>query len=75
MNLFASPGYEHQCWGRAIFRVGDVDAHYRALEVQGLILEPPQNGPWASVSFTSLIRTGTSFSFRRTVANTTITLA
>ena len=51
VNLFASPGYEHQWWGRAIFRVGDVDAHYRALDVQGLMLEPPQNGPWGERFF------------------------
>jgi uncharacterized glyoxalase superfamily protein PhnB len=38
-------------WGRAIFRVGDVDAHYRALDVQGLMLEPPQNGPWGERFF------------------------
>ena len=51
VNLFASPGYEHQWWGRAIFRVGDVDEHYRALDVQGLKLEPPQNAPWGERFF------------------------
>jgi catechol 2,3-dioxygenase-like lactoylglutathione lyase family enzyme len=39
VNLVASPAHEHRWWGRAIFRVDDVDAHYRALQVQGLILE------------------------------------
>jgi len=34
VNLIASPGYERRWWGRAIFRVGDADALYRALHVQ-----------------------------------------
>jgi catechol 2,3-dioxygenase-like lactoylglutathione lyase family enzyme len=51
VNLFASPGYEHRWWGRAIFRVVDVDALYRALDVQGLMLESPQNAPWGERFF------------------------
>jgi len=39
VNLFASPGYEHRWWGRAIFRVDDVDAHYQMMHAQGLTLE------------------------------------
>ena len=45
VNLLASPGYERRGWGRAIFRVDDVDAHYRALQAQGLALESPQDAP------------------------------
>ena len=45
VNLLASPGYERRWWGRAIFRVDDVDAHYRALQAQGLALESPQDAP------------------------------
>src|SRR5258708_4857340 len=41
VTLFASPGYERQWWGRAIFRVGGVGEDYRG-DVQGLTLEPPQ---------------------------------
>src|SRR5260370_3890808 len=41
VNLVASPGYEHRWWGRVIFRVDDVDAHYRALPAQGLVVESP----------------------------------
>lgn len=33
VNLAASPGYERRWWGRAIFRVDDVDAHHRMLPV------------------------------------------
>ena len=39
VNLVASPEYEHQWWGRAIFRVDSVDAHYRLLCERGL--QPP----------------------------------
>jgi catechol 2,3-dioxygenase-like lactoylglutathione lyase family enzyme len=51
VNLSASPGYEHRWWGRAIFRVDDVDAQYRALQVQGLVLESPRNAPWGERFF------------------------
>ena len=51
VNLSASPGYEHRWWGRAIFRVDDVDAQYRALQVQGLVLESPRNAPWGECFF------------------------
>ncbi len=27
VNLVASPGYEHRWWGRAVFRVDNVDGH------------------------------------------------
>ena len=34
VNLSANPGYEHGRWGRIIFRVDDVDAHYRSLQAR-----------------------------------------
>ena len=46
VNLSTSPGYEHKWLGRAIFRVDDVDAHYRSLQAQGLKPEPPRDAPW-----------------------------
>src|SRR5229473_6595311 len=46
VNLSADRRYEHRWWGRVIFRVDDVDAHYRALQAQGLEPEPPQDAPW-----------------------------
>ena len=51
VNLLADPRYEHQRWGRAIFRVDDVDAHYRARQAQGLILEAPRDAPWGERFF------------------------
>jgi len=60
VNLPASPGYEHRGWGRAIFRVDDVDAQHRALQAQGLMLESPRDAPWGSASFMSPIRMGMS---------------
>ena len=32
VNLLASQRHEHNWWGRVIFRVDHVDAHYRALQ-------------------------------------------
>jgi catechol 2,3-dioxygenase-like lactoylglutathione lyase family enzyme len=51
VNLSARPGYEHRWWGRAIFRVDDVDAQHRALQAQGLMLESPIDGPWGERFF------------------------
>jgi catechol 2,3-dioxygenase-like lactoylglutathione lyase family enzyme len=52
VNLVAHPGYDPRWWGRAIFRVDDVDAFYRALLAKGL--EPPrspQDAPWGERFF------------------------
>jgi len=35
VNLSAIPGYEPRWWGRVIFRIDHVDAHYRALQERG----------------------------------------
>jgi catechol 2,3-dioxygenase-like lactoylglutathione lyase family enzyme len=51
VNLVASPGYEHRWWGRAIFRVDHVDAHYRALQSQGLMVDSPQDAIWGERFF------------------------
>jgi catechol 2,3-dioxygenase-like lactoylglutathione lyase family enzyme len=51
VNLLASPGYERRWWGRAIFRVDDVNAHYRRLQAQGLTIESPQDAPWGERFF------------------------
>jgi len=51
LNLSASPGYEHRRWGRVIFRVDHVDAHYRALQAQGLVLESPRDAAWGERFF------------------------
>jgi catechol 2,3-dioxygenase-like lactoylglutathione lyase family enzyme len=51
VNLVASPGYEHRWWGRAIFRVDDADAHYRALIAAGLRPESPRDAGWGERFF------------------------
>ena len=50
-NLSVDPRYEHRWWGRAIFRVDDVDAHYRALQAQVLLLEAPRDAAWGERFF------------------------
>jgi catechol 2,3-dioxygenase-like lactoylglutathione lyase family enzyme len=51
VNLITSSGYNHRWWGRAIFRVDDVDAHYSALRAQGLELHSPRDAPWGERFF------------------------
>ena len=51
VNLVASATYEHRWWGRAIFRVDDVDAHHRALQAQDLAPEAPQSAAWGERFF------------------------
>jgi uncharacterized glyoxalase superfamily protein PhnB len=51
VNLSANPGYEHRWWGRVIFRVDEVDAHYRSLQAQGLMFEPPRDASWGERFF------------------------
>jgi catechol 2,3-dioxygenase-like lactoylglutathione lyase family enzyme len=51
VNLAASAGYKHRWWGRAIFRVDGVDAHYRATLAAGLTVQPPQDAPWGERFF------------------------
>ncbi len=51
VNLVASSEYEHRWWGRAIFRVDGVDAHYRVLKEQGLEAQSPRDAPWGERFF------------------------
>jgi len=51
VNLSTSPGYEHRWWGRVIFRIDNVDAHYRALQSHGLIFESPRDAAWGERFF------------------------
>ena len=51
VNLIASSGYEHRWWGRAIFRVDDVDEHYKALRAKGLDLDVPRDASWGERFF------------------------
>jgi catechol 2,3-dioxygenase-like lactoylglutathione lyase family enzyme len=51
VNLTLSPDYTPTWWGRAIFRVDDVDALYETLIAHGLTPPPPQNGAWGERYF------------------------
>ena len=51
VNLIAVSGYDHQWWGRAIFRVDNVDAHYQTLRAKGLELQPPRDASWGERFF------------------------
>jgi catechol 2,3-dioxygenase-like lactoylglutathione lyase family enzyme len=63
VNLIASRGYEPKWWGRAIFRVDDVDAIYRILHAQALAVEPPRNAPWGERFFHIIDPDGHEISF------------
>jgi len=63
VNLVASPRYEHRWWGRAVFRVDDVDEHYRALRAQGLMVESPKDAPWGERFFHVIDPDGHELSF------------
>ena len=68
VNLVASPGYEHRWWGRVIFRVDDVDAHYRALRAQGLMVESPQDATWGERFFHVIDPDGHELSFAESLS-------
>ena len=51
VNLTISSGYEHRWWGRVIFRVDGVDAHYRALLEEGLEPQAPRDASWGERFF------------------------
>ena len=51
VNLVVTPNYKGPWWGRAIFRVDDVDAHYRSLNAAGLKPQPPMDAVWGERFF------------------------
>ena len=51
VNLTLSPAYLPAWWGRAIFRVDDVDALYQTVLAAGYTPAPPQNGAWGERYF------------------------
>jgi catechol 2,3-dioxygenase-like lactoylglutathione lyase family enzyme len=51
VNLVSSSEYEHRWWGRVIFRVDGIDAHYRLLREQGLQPEAPRDASWGERFF------------------------
>jgi catechol 2,3-dioxygenase-like lactoylglutathione lyase family enzyme len=63
VNLVTSPAYEPRWWGRVIFRVDDVDAHYRMLQAHGLAVESPRDAPWGERFFHVVDPDGHELSF------------
>ena len=51
VNLVAAKGYSGRWWGRAIFRVDDVDAHYSALLAAHLQPDEPKDAAWGERFF------------------------
>ena len=51
VNLALVPDYEGQWWGRAIFRVEDVDAYYQALVKECLTPQLPRDADWGERFF------------------------
>jgi catechol 2,3-dioxygenase-like lactoylglutathione lyase family enzyme len=51
VNLITKPGYQQQWWGRAIFRIADVDTLYRMRLAEGRMPERPKNAAWGERFF------------------------
>jgi catechol 2,3-dioxygenase-like lactoylglutathione lyase family enzyme len=68
VNLVASSEYEYRWWGRAIFRVDGVDAHYRILCERGLQPESPRDAPWGERFFHVTDPDGHELSFAELLA-------
>ena len=51
VNLATGSEYEQRWWGRVIFRVDGVNAHYRALREQGLEPQSPRDASWGERFF------------------------
>ena len=51
VNLAATPTYNAQWWGRAIFRVDNADAYRRTLTAAGLQAEQPRDAAWGERFF------------------------
>ncbi len=47
----AEPADKRRWWGRAIFRVDDVDKHHQALIAMGLSPDPPGDASWGERYF------------------------
>ena len=51
VNLAHVQSYKGHWWGRVIFRVEDVDEHYRNLTAKGLNPLPPRDADWGERFF------------------------
>ena len=63
VNLLATPSYQGHWWGRAIFRVDNVDEHHRRLQAKGLEPESPRDAPWGEGFFHIVDPDGHEISF------------
>ena len=68
VNLALSTDFAGRWWGRAIFRVDDVDAHHRALTAAGLRADPPADAPWGERYFHLTDPDGHELSFAERIA-------
>jgi catechol 2,3-dioxygenase-like lactoylglutathione lyase family enzyme len=68
VNLLVSPSYTPTWWGRTIFRVDDVDAHYRTAIAQGLTPTSPQDGAWGERYFHLTDPNGHELSFAQVLS-------
>jgi len=65
VNLIASEAHDRRWWGRVIFRVDDVDALYRSLNAQALVLESPKDASWGERYFQLIDPDGHELSFAK----------
>ena len=69
VNLVATPEYEPRWWGRAIFRVDDVDAYHAKLREAGLQPEDPRDASWGERYFHLVDSDGHELSFAQLLPN------
>ena len=62
------PPYNRRWWGRAIFRVDDVDAHHQALIAAGVSADPPSDASWGERYFHITDPDGHQLSFAELLA-------
>jgi catechol 2,3-dioxygenase-like lactoylglutathione lyase family enzyme len=63
VNLVACAAYEPRWWGRAIFRVADVDTQYQTLRALGWRIAAPADAAWGERFFHVLDPDGHELSF------------
>ena len=51
VNLIVKTDHDGKWWGRAIFRIDDADAWYRAQMESGLAPDRPRDAPWGERFF------------------------
>ena len=68
VNLIATPGHRPAWWGRVIFHVDDVDAHFAMMTAAGLSPQgAPANAPWGERYFQITDPDGHELSFAQLI--------